>query len=100
MTKIIIVEAIGKTSAILHSDGLIVYEKLKASELPIELCFSGIDHCTTAFLNASVGKLLIEEPDKAKQIKYTGIEGNDYLQSKVDLVLQNATNEKKKDQPR
>ncbi len=89
---------IGKSSAVLHSDGLLVYEKMKAlqtkekSELLIS--FDGITHCTTSFLNASIGKFLIENP--STQLKFDGIAKETSLMEKIGLVMENALNAKKR----
>ena len=91
-------EILGKPSAILHSDGLTLYEKMKeANEDNVILSFNGISHCTTAFLNASIGKFLIENPKKASFIQFRDLGQEPHIRQKLDLVLENALNEKKRD---
>ena len=88
-------ETLGKTSAILHSDGLFVYEKLQGiAKDRITLSFKGISHCTTAFLNASIGKFIIENKGKDKFINFTDV--SEDIQNKIELVQDNARNEKKR----
>jgi len=96
MTTLSITSIIGKNSAILHSDGLILFDKIKDLKDPFVISFQGIEHCTTAFLNASIGKFLAENPDRAKLIDFDGLVGNDYLESKLKLVVENAGVEKKR----
>jgi hypothetical protein len=96
MNKFSISSIIGKNSAILHSDGLMLFEKIKDVNEPFIVSFEGIEHCTTAFLNASIGKLLAEDPKKSAILGFEGLSGNDYLESKVKLVLENAGTEKKR----
>jgi len=53
----------GSANAVFHDDGLAVYSKMlscvKQNE-EVELSFEGIKICTTQFLNACIGKLLME----------------------------------------
>ena len=61
--KISILNLIGTPYAILHDDGLKVYEAVvktfdKKHPKMVEIDFSGIKRCSTLFLNASFGKLL------------------------------------------
>lgn len=95
-TELTVTEIIGKSSAILHSDGLILFEKLKeANNLNIVLSFEGIQHCTTAFLNASIGNYVIESPDKGEFLHFEAT--NEDLENKINLVLDNARDQKKRD---
>ena len=84
---------IGKTSAVLHSDGLKTYELLRTSGERITLSFKDITHCTTAFLNASLGKFIIEIKGKNIVVEFSNL--NTDIRNKIDLVLENARNEKK-----
>lgn len=88
-------KTLGKTSAILHSDGLVVYEKLQGiTKDRITISFSGISHCTTAFLNSSIGKFIIENKGKDKLIYFADL--SEDIQNKIELVQDNARNEKKR----
>jgi hypothetical protein len=93
MKTLTISEIIGKTSAVLHSDGLKTYELLKISGERITLSFKDITHCTTAFLNASLGKFIIENKGNNIFVEFSDL--NTDIQNKIDLVLENARNEKK-----
>jgi hypothetical protein len=93
-----VAEIIGKPSAILHSDGLLLYENMKhRAKDNFTISFKGISHCTTAFLNASIGKFLIENPDKETLINFD-LANEPHIEQKLDLVLENARNEKKRAQ--
>lgn len=95
MKTLFISEIIGKTSAVLHSDGLITYEVLKNSGDKILVSFKNISHCTTAFLNASIGKFIIENKGNSNIIvEFSDL--NDDIKDKIDLVLENARDEKKR----
>lgn len=90
----IIADILGKSSAILHSDGLVVFEKIKqAKDEDISISFKGIEYCTTAFLNASVGKYIVDTKG-AKTINY--IDVSEDIQNKITLVEENVRNEKKR----
>ena len=90
-------EVIGKNSAILHSDGLKLYDVLRSSveKGGVDLSFKGIIYCTTAFLNASIGKLLVENPKFSTLIKYSDI-ADDSINQKIKLVIINANDDKKR----
>jgi hypothetical protein len=90
-----IADIIGKKSAILHADGLKVYnylveELLRTPKLVVS--FAGLEHCTTSFLNASIGKLLVNSPDVAQKISYVESD-DDMLLEKINKVTTNALNE-------
>lgn len=95
MPDLIITEILGKPSAILHSDGLVVYEQLLSiKKAEIVLSFKNITHCTTAFLNASIGKYIIDNKLQSQVLKFE--DATEDIQSKIELVLDNARNEKKR----
>lgn len=97
--KISVSQVIGKSSAVLHSDGLLIYEQMKSSQVSektdLTVSFEGVTHCTTSFLNASIGKFLLENPSTT--IKFDGISKENSLMEKIDLVVENALNAKKRD---
>lgn len=89
-----IIDIIGKSSAILHSDGLKVYQYLIEEILrtpKVVVSFAGLEHCTTSFLNASIGKLLMNRPEVVDKISY--VDADKMLQSKIERVQYNALNE-------
>ncbi len=95
MPDLTITEILGKSSAILHSDGLIIYERLQSiKKSEIVLSFKNITHCTTAFLNASIGKYIIDNKLQSQLLKFE--DTTEDVQSKIELVLDNARNEKKR----
>lgn len=93
--SVVISEILGKPSAILHSDGLTIFQKLQEIEGPnIILSFRGVTHCTTAFLNASIGKFIIENKGKEKLVRFEDV--SEDFKNKIELVQDNARNEKKR----
>jgi hypothetical protein len=89
-----IADIIGKTSAILHADGLKVYNYLVEEILrapKIVVSFAGLEHCTTSFLNASIGKLLMNRPDSVEKISC--VDTDEMLRAKIEKVRSNALNE-------
>lgn len=91
-------EIIGKNSAILHSDGLKLYQILKENveKRKMRLSFKGILYCTTAFLNASVGKLLVEHPGLTNSLDYNDVNDN-AINEKIRLVIENVEDAKRRD---
>jgi hypothetical protein len=92
-------ELIGKSSAVLHSDGLKLYEAIKeiAATNEVTITFEGISHCTTAFLNASIGKFVVEDPNKIQYLKFENLgDPKSLIKEKIDLVLENARDQKKR----
>lgn len=95
-TKLLVTEIIAKSSAILHSDGLILLKQLlSAGNNEIVLSFKGIEHCTTAFLNASIGNYVLGSQAKFNQLELE--DTNDDLNSKINMVVENAIDQKKND---
>lgn len=91
-------EILGKNIAILHSDGLkvfsVIIEEL-VEKNQIKLDFSGISTCTTAFLNASIGKFLINSPESVEKLEITGID--DSVSEKIEWVKQNALDQARRE---
>lgn len=95
-TNLLVTDIIAKSSAILHSDGLILLKKLQeAGTNEILISFKGIDHCTTAFLNASIGNFVLGDKAKREQIEL--VDTNDDLNAKINMVVENAIDQKKND---
>ena len=93
--QLVVTEVIGKHSAILHSDGLKLYELIKAysKQGEIELSFEHLEFCTTSFLNASIGKY-IQEMNTEDGIVYAHTPK--HIAEKLQLVRENALDEKKR----
>lgn len=90
-------EILGKNIAILHSDGLKVYHAILdvyESDNKLLISFEAIEACTTAFLNASIGKLLSNIPNCID--KLTFINTSDDILKKIEWVKENALNEAKR----
>ncbi|WP_339757517.1 STAS-like domain-containing protein [Algoriphagus aquimarinus] len=86
-------EILGKKIAILHSDGLKVFAAIM-EELVAEghfiLNFEGISTSTTAFLNASIGKVLMNSPEAVSKM---GIKNADTgILDKINWVKETALN--------
>lgn len=101
-TTISVKDSLGKEAAVLHSDGLKLHELIKGinPDNSIELDFENISYTTTAFLNASIGKYIIESQspnETKKRLSFIGIEKKDVFQHKINLVLNNATSQKKRE---
>ena len=99
--KLTISEVIEKKSAILHSDGLKLYgfisDGYKESD-KIEISFKGLMYCTSAFLNASIGKFLMDasKPDVViKHLKYSDITDTT-INDKIKQIYEFVTDEKKR----
>lgn len=96
--EIIKLSEIFETSPIFHEEGLKVYElaielfnKDKRSKYNtlLSIDFSGIDHTSFAFLNASIGKLNIEGFDNIKCFNITS-----FFNEKIKAVIENANKER------
>lgn len=87
---------IGKSIAVLSSDGLKLYEVI-VEELNqhkiIVVDFEGLDQVTSAFLNASLGKIWMNFPNHVEAIRFQGISPS--LKQRIDLVKDNALNQEK-----
>jgi len=93
--QLVVTDVIGKSSAILHNDGLKLYEliNLYSKEGEVEISFENLEFCTTSFLNASIGKYMQERNSDAG-IVY--LHAPKHIQEKLALVKENALNEKKR----
>lgn len=87
---ILINKIIKATNAISQSDGLELYDFLKS--LPkgkdYVLSFEGINRVSTAFLNACIGKLIIDGEYKPSQIDRKT--ASNIVLTKLDRVSENA----------
>lgn len=99
-SKLFISKLISKSSAILHSDGNKVYQELIDLSKPnqkIELDFTGLDFCTTSFLNASIGAFFMNVPNAKSILEFEGIDGKTSLKMKIAEVIELATNQSKRE---
>ena len=93
-------DVINKNSAVLHSDGLklfsIIVEQYSSGK-KLNISFSGLTHCTSAFLNASIGKFILMSDDKQGIIaNLVYLDFSDDIRKKIDQVVEISTNEKKR----
>jgi len=98
--KIKVLDIISNPYALLHDDGLVVFDIVKKQFNPrnpsdIEIDFSGIKRCSTLFLNASFGKLLAEfgEEIVRKFIKPSHYEETSNFMHKYNEVWDNFSND-------
>lgn len=87
---------IGKSIAVLSTDGLKLYnaiiEELVQCKIA-EIDFQGLDQVTSAFLNASIGKIWMNSPESAQNLIFKNASFS--LQQRIDLVKDNALNRDK-----
>jgi len=91
-------EVLSKSNAILHTDGNKLYDaiiELIPGPKGITVSFEGISHCTTSFLNASLGKLWMNKPELKDH--FTFHEASASLLEKIERVKDNALNENKRE---
>lgn len=99
--QLIISEIINKKSAVLHSDGLKLFEAIFTSyneSEKLEILFNGLEYCTSAFLNASIGKFLLETNNPeiaAKKIEFPDLK-DELIRKKIEEVYALALDEKKR----
>lgn len=88
-------DVLNSKDAILHSEGLKVFDlidKAISKKEPVTLSFTGLRNCSSAFLNASIGKLYINYPSETINLyfKYNGINKKPMLKERIDQVIENA----------
>jgi len=89
-------DIIKKPNAILHTDGIKLYEKMAESGVSkISLSFRNIGICTTSFLNASIGKFIYERGNP-KLISISDLSNNPTVKGKIRRVILNAIDQKKR----
>ncbi|KQS50050.1 MAG: STAS-like domain-containing protein [Flavobacterium sp.] len=92
--KIEIKNIIGSSNAISQSDGFAVYKVLEKGNLnndKITIDFSNIQLLSTAFLNASIGRLAqMHAPETIKNLHFIFPKEKNMFEVKVNKVLENA----------
>ena len=87
-----IAQIIGKPIAVLDIDGRKVYEQINSAYKRGEriiLSFKGLQHVTTAFLNAAIGKFLLNaKPEEAKSAITIQDIDDKTTQYKIDQVYE------------
>lgn len=96
--KIVINKIINASNAISHSDGLTIYDYIKSigKDGKFIISFEGINRVSTAFLNACIGKMILEGSYKNEYIDRERTE--DIILKKIDSVASNAINYEAYDQ--
>lgn len=87
---------IGKSIAVLSSDGLKLYNAIiedLAQKKNVIIDFDGLDQITSSFLNASLGKIWMNAPELAESVKFMGASSS--LNQRIELVKENALNKEK-----
>lgn len=99
--EVIVSKILDSNLAIYHEEGLAIYEIIKKSveaKSKVLVSFTGIEKCSTLFLNAAIGKLYLDynpkDVDSLISYEYTGY---DILKSKLEDVRDNAINSKEYD---
>ncbi|PZR24443.1 MAG: hypothetical protein DI539_00255 [Flavobacterium psychrophilum] len=83
---------IGSSNAITHSAGDLLYNELTSKKSDtIIIDFNNIILVSSAFLNASIGKIFIKYPDFFKKISFNIPEDKQIIQKKIDKVIENAS---------
>lgn len=87
---------IGKSIAVLSSDGLKLYNAIVedlAQKKNVIIDFDGLDQITSSFLNASIGKIWMNAPELAESLNFKGTSTS--LKQRIELVKENALNKEK-----
>lgn len=83
---------IGSSNAITNSAGDLLYNELTGKHKDeIVIDFNNILLVSTAFLNASIGKLAVKSPEFLKKISYIIPDDKKIIQMKIDKVIENAS---------
>ena len=82
------------------SDGKLLFRTLKKAPSleSLVVSFKGIDLLSSAFLNASIGKLALLHPSEIQKVKFSYPEDDYMFQAKVKEVIENALLGEKYDQ--
>jgi Mor family transcriptional regulator len=84
-------QIIGSDRAISSSDGEKLYEVLFHNFFEIRsLDFTNIKYLSSAFLNESLGKIVLVKNNDLNGVKFVYPEGNSIFSSKVKDVIQNS----------
>lgn len=82
---------INASNAISHSDGLKLYKHLEnVGGVDFLLSFEGINRVSTAFLNASIGKMVVEGTFRESMVDRS--KTKEIVLKKIDSVIANAKN--------
>lgn len=83
---------IGSSNAITDSAGNLLYNEITGNKKDkIIIDFNNILLVSTAFLNASIGKLAVKYPEFISRISFIIPEDKNIIQLKINKVLENAS---------
>lgn len=87
MQTLSIYSIFNKSNVISHSDGVKLYSLLRNSSVGdiIVVSFKDIERASTGFLNASIGRLVLKNPDFYDKIKF--IDATEMIEKKIFAVL-------------
>lgn len=89
--KITIFDIIHSPYAIDRSEGVKIYDLIRNQDpSQITISFLDIKQISTAFLNASIGKLAIEIGEKVKSLDYVFPDDRPLFKEKIEDVIENA----------
>ncbi len=101
MAVLKIIDIINTPNAILHSFGLKVFEVASesvANNKPLVISFDGLKNITSAFCNASIGKLYLSFTHASELLTFDGLENNPMWDEKVQSSIKLALNPEKIEQ--
>ena len=93
MNTIAIFDVIQSRTAAFQDEGYRVYLLLEAEiqkGRPVTLSFTGIENCSTVFLNASVGRLYkkFSKQEVESLLRYEGIDAGSFIASMLGKVIE------------
>lgn len=82
---------INSQNAISHTSGDVLFNELRTKQIDdLTIDFNSIAHVSTAFLNASIGKLAQLYPSLIRRINFIIPPDKDIIKTKISEVIDNA----------
>lgn len=92
--EILIKEIVGSVNPISHSNGIILYNHLKSlGSKDFSISFEGLVNTSTGFLNASLGKLIVEGVLSLDNINRDTEKG--LVKTKMNNIVRNIENKRR-----
>jgi hypothetical protein len=91
--KILIKNVLESDAAIFHNEGLLVNGVIELGikfGKKVSLSFDEIEHCSTQFLNAAIGKLYRDHDIEILKLTFEVIDISLSIQNRLDRVIKNA----------
>lgn len=88
--KLSISDLIGSSNAIIQSQGILVYERVKtefSSGYDVILDFGKISNLTSGFCHASIGQLYTEFPESKNKVTVIGIDPDSIWNEKISEAI-------------